>query len=386
MKKRIFLILFIILLMLIGCACNIKNANANELSENINEQLDNIDLSNLEDYLDNLGHVDNDFNISSLIQDLLNGKYNTDYDSIFRYVLNLVAGNINTVLPTFLSIVAISVFFGVINSLKGAFFSDEITEVIFFVCFLSITMLLSSSLYDLYSNTKNIIENIAILCEIMSPIILSLMIASGGTVSASVYKPAVSFLSSGIINIFLNIILPLVGVIIVFNFISNFSQSVKLKKFSDCATSIIKWVTGISFTVFGVFLSIQGITSGTFDGISMKAAKYAISNSVPLIGGFLSSGFDLVVAGSVLIKNAVGIVVIFLLFYSILSPVIYIMTYSLLLKFVGAITEPVSDSRISNLCTNVSKSIGYLLISLLAVGFMLFVTILLMIFSANAFI
>jgi len=167
---------------------------------------------------------------------------------------------------------------------------------------------------------------------------------------------------------------------------SNFSEKVKLKKFSEFFSSIIKWLIGVSVTVFGLFLSIQGIASGVFDGISMKAAKYAISNSIPLIGGFLKDGFDLVVAGSVLIKNALGISSILLIFYKILSPIMQILAFSLLLKLVSAIIEPISDSRVSDFCSSISKSVSYFIVCILFVAFMTFILILLMIFSANAFI
>ncbi len=385
MKKKKFIVLSIIFIFFIGVFANVKTVNADELSDTIGEQLENIDLSELEDFGNGL-NIDGASNIISFIRDLLEGKYNLDYSTVLEYVKNIVMENIYKILPIFSTVVAIGIFCGILNNMKGSFLSEGIADIIFFVAFLSIIIILIPSIFGLYNSTKNIIENIANLCEIMSPIILSLMVVAGGTVSASVYKPAVIFLSSAIIDIYLYVILPLIGIVVLFDVMANFSPSLKLKKFSDCALSVVKWVSGISFTVFGVFLSVQGITSGTFDGISIKAAKYAISNSIPLIGGFLSSGFDLIVAGSVLIKNAVGVAVIFLLFYTILSPVLYLMTYSLMLKCVGAILEPISDTRISDLCTNLSKTVNYFLTSLLAVGFMLFITVLLMIFSANAFI
>ena len=93
----------------------------------------------------------------------------------------------------------------------------------------------------------------------------------------------------------------------------------------------------------------------------------------------------MILAGSVLIKNAVGIAVVVALFYMILSPVLNLAVFSLLLKLTAALVEPISDSRIANFCVSMSKTVTYLTVTLLAVGFMLFVTVLLMIFSANAF-
>ena len=42
--------------------------------------------------------------------------------------------------------------------------------------------------------------------------------------------------------------------------------------------SIFKTLIGFVFTLFGAFLTIQGISAGSYDGISFKTAKFAIKN------------------------------------------------------------------------------------------------------------
>ena len=133
------------------------------------------------------------------------------------------------------------------QKLKSSFLDESISEVVSLVCLLSIILLLSGQIFSLYKITENIIQNIAKLTEIMSPIILTLMVASGGNVSASIYTPTVAFLSNGIISIFLYLIMPLVALTFIFNMISNFSSSIKLEKFSAVATSLMKWVIGRFF-------------------------------------------------------------------------------------------------------------------------------------------
>ena len=133
-------------------------------------------------------------------------------------------------------------------------------------------------------------------------------------------------------------------------------------------------------------MTVQGIASATYDGVSIKAAKYAISNSIPIVGGFLRDGFDIVVAGSVLIKNSVGIACLFGFLIMIISPVIKMSVFSLMLKGCSAIVEPISDPRIPNFCASISKCINYLVAITLVSSFMFFINVLLMIFTANAFI
>ena len=92
------------------------------------------------------------------------------------------------------------------------------------------------------------------------------------------------------------------------------------------------------------------------------------------------------IAGSVLIKNVIGITGVFALFYTLISPILTIFVFSLMLKTTCAIIQPLTDSKITNFCETMSKSLSHLIVVLISVGFMLFITILLIIISANAFI
>lgn len=386
MKGRRILIIFSLIAFLVALPIlNFATVSADGLSDNINDLMQNIDFSEFENFFTKVDSPNNQSFLDN-VYSILNGQYNLNFDNIFNYVTNVFFSNVKDSIPALIGVVAIAIMCGLLQSFKSSFVSSGTANIIHYVCFLGVILLLGTEIIKYYQNAKIIIENMAKFTQIMSPIMLTLMASAGGVVSASVYSPAVVFLSNGVINIVLIVILPLVAITCVFSVISNFSSSLKLSKFTDFTISLIKWIFGIIFTVFSLFLGVQGITSATYDGISIKATKYAISNSIPIVGGFLKDGFDLVVAGSVLIKNSIGLVSVFWIFYMILSPVLQMGVFSLLLKLVSAIIEPFSEPKIVNFCQTISKTITYLTASVLLVGFMFFITILLIIFSANAFI
>lgn len=364
---------------------NINMVRADPLSDSIDTQIEKINLDDFEDYFNSVaGNTGLDF--FECFNALIKGEYNLSYQTIYEYIIKIFFSEASSFMPTFIGVVAVSIFCGVMKNVRGTFLSENFGDIIVFVGVLSIIILLTNEIVAIFSNVQITIKNMANLTEIMSPIIITLMIASGGNVSASVYKPAVAFLSGGIVSVSQNIIFPLLELILIFTIISGFSSLVKLNKFSECAYSSIKWIVGIVVTIFSVFLTIQGITSAAFDGISIKAAKFAISNSVPLIGVFLSGGFDVVIAGSVIIKNVVGITTVIALFYTVLTPIITITIFVNLLKIVAAIIEPISDEKITSFLGAVTKCVSYLTVVLLMVGLMIFITVLLLIFSANSFV
>lgn len=382
MKKRIAAVLIVLFLP----AFLLGNATINDektLDEIVAGELENIDLEALEELYE-LTFTDGK-SFSETLNDLLKGKFGEDSESFFGYVKNVIFNNLNSYLPIFAGIVAIVILCSVMQDFKSSGLSEGIGEVISLVGFSAVLILLVPTLTDFFTKTENTIEFIAKTGEIMSPIMATLMVAAGENVSAAMYKPSLLFLTNGIIGVYLKIILPLSGLIAVFSVIAAISPRFRFTKFTEFFGSTVKWIAGLIFTVFGVFMTVRGITAASYDGVSFKTAKYLVSNSVPIAGGFLRDGFDLFMAGSVLIKNAVGVAGLFMIFYRVISPVIEMAVFSLLLKATAAVTESFSFSSVSTLLTSLSKSISYFIMCLLTVGFMFFVVILLIILSAGAF-
>ena len=163
------------------------------------------------------------------------------------------------------------------------------------------------------------------------------------------------------------------------------SKNVKLTKLTEFFKTATNTILVVTFTLFTAFLSSQGLTAGSFDSISIRAAKFATKSYIPVLGGYLSDGFDLIMASSVLIKNSVGVAGLVLLVCTIFSPILQILGLSFGLKFVAAITEPVTDEKITTFLSSVAKHLNMLVVAILAVAFMYFICVMLLIFTSNAF-
>ncbi|MBQ4535657.1 MAG: hypothetical protein IJA22_02390, partial [Clostridia bacterium] len=95
-----------------------------------------------------------------------------------------------------------------------------------------------------------------------------------------------------------------------------------------------------------------------------------LSTYIPMVGGYLSEGLNLIVASCLLIKNAIGVSGILIMFTSVLLPLLQLVLFMFALKFTGAVLQPLSDSRISNFITSVSKVFIMPIVMVLAVAFM----------------
>ena len=211
------------------------------------------------------------------------------------------------------------------------------------------------------------------------------MITSGANSSATIYQPTAVYFTNIISSVIIYIILPLVKIITVLSILNNLSSDISFKSFINFFNGLIKTILGVLFAVFAIFITIQGISSASYDGIYLRATKYAISNSIPIIGGYLSGGFDLVVAGSILIKNAVGVGALIMILFAILKPLTYLICLTLMIKLTAGLTEIFSDKKISNTLLDFQSSIKTLSVSISANALILFVFLIILIITAGAY-
>ena len=81
-------------------------------------------------------------------------------------------------------------------------------------------------------------------------------------------------------------------------------------------------------------VSIQGLYVTSFDKFTVKTAKFAVGNFIPVVGGFVSDSVDILLSSSQLIKNVFGGVGLVILVGICLIPIIKILSVICIFIFV----------------------------------------------------
>lgn len=358
-----------------------------ELTDEINQQIGDLDFSNIEEIIssieENGASVFGNKSFAEKVTLILSGEFSGGFSSLFKAIISLFFDDVLSILPMIASIIAIAILGGMINSLKPQTGDKSIGNVIHFVIYGVILILISSIVIKMIGITSTTLTSLTQQMEAVFPIILTLMTAVGGTVSVSIFQPAVAILSSSIMSIFNNLLMPMFLVSLALSFVSNLSTTIKLDKMVQFINSSFKWIIGFIFTIFTGFITIQGLSAGAVDGLSIKTAKYTIKSYIPLVGSYISDGLFLILASSNLIKNAVGGAGLLLLLATILSPLIQLIIFILALKLMAGIIEPMGDSRVAGFVSSLSKTMTMLVVMIICVSFMYFLLAGLMMCSAN---
>lgn len=358
-----------------------------ELNGSVVDELDEIDFSGfnsiINDFNENNTNIFAIDNVKNKVYSIISGESAVDYDNFFSSLFSGAIKMVLKYLPILSILIGIGVISNLLNGFKSKFNEKSTSNLINFVCFFASVTLIVGIVQSLMSSTGQAIDKMVNQINILFPIMLTLTIALGGSASASAYRPIVSIISTYVADFFNFFVLPLFLLSFVFNIISNMSDNVKLDKFCGFISSLFKWSVGLTFTIFFAIFSLQGIAVGSFDSLSIRTTKYAIKSYIPIMGGYLSDGMDLIMSSSLLIKNSVGLVGILMVISTILSPLLDIIIFSLMLKLVSAVLQPLGNNKTSNFLSSTSKSITMLSSAIIAIGFMYLISIGLVMTTAN---
>ena len=395
-KKQVVLVVLLCLIVVImsflkpiQSYCNITNSKEieQELNDSIIKELDQIDFTELnlivEEFNSKSSNIFNIENIKAKVYSIISGENALNYENVLACIFSNLVEMILKYLPLLSVIIAIGVFSNLLNGIKSKFNEKSTSNLIGLVCFMTVAIIIIGIINNLAKTTGNSINSMVTQMNVIFPILLTIMVGLGANASVGAFQPIVAIMSTYVADFFNYFIMTLFTLSFVFSIISNISNNIKLDKFSAFISSLFKWSVGAVFTLFFAVFSIQGISAGSFDSVSIRTTKYTIKSYVPVMGGYLADGMDLILSSTVLIKNSIGLVGVLLIISTILSPILEIVVCSLMLKLVSAVLQPLGNNKTSAFLTDVSKIITMLSTCIIAIGFMYLISMGLLMSAGN---
>lgn len=321
--------------------------------------------------------------VASKIMQIVNGDFE-DAQTFLQLILQMSGQVVCSLLPQLISLAVVLVVLGLLRNVSGGLVSLGTDKVITFVGVCVILSSLLSVVIDLHQKVFTLLEQISMLAQASMPILLTLIVANGGNALSGVCQPSMVMYCTFVLQVVQKVIFPLTVFSLVFAVVNNVSRNIRVGKMAEFFKSSASWTLGVVFMFFSALTTLQGISASSIDGISVRAIKFATKSYVPILGGYLADGFDMIVASTTLIKNAFGICSLIVLLNFVLSPLVSIICVNLGLQAVGALCEPIVQPQYVNVLSVVSKSLSFLAILVIAVAFMFSILILVAICCANA--
>lgn len=291
-------------------------------------------------------------------------------------LLQSLAGGLKLNLRSHLGLLAMLVALGLLTGIVRTMTAgDKNRELVGLICYcLAVAVILATFLRSMDAG-RTAMARLSAFVELAFPVLLALLSAVGAVNATGVMQPVTTVLTTTVTGVLRDVVMPLVTVSGVLAVVNNLTGRVQIKEFSSLAKSLMKWIMGLTVTVYLGVCALSGISARTMDGLSLRTAKYALDKFVPIVGGMVSGTVDTLLGCAVLVKNAAGVAAIVIVVGLMLEPLLNIVGTMLVFRLAGALCEPVADERMPRMFTAVAEVLLYLFAALVVLCTMFALTV-----------
>lgn len=381
--KKLLLINIIIVTFVIIYSPDIVQANTTE--EIIREELNSVEGEEIEEYWEDLINEYGGFfpeNQKNLIELILpNNKF--DIASFFKGLLKYFFYEIFYNSKLLGTIIILTIFSVLLQQIQSAFERSTVSKVAFYISYLVLIIIAINSFTVAIDLAQNAIQDMINFMLAIIPLVLTLLAASGGVVSAALFHPLIIFLINVIGVIINNVIFPLIFFSCLLSIVSSVSDKYQVSQLAKLLKTISLGLLGIVLTVFLGVVSVKGVSASIADGVTIKTAKYLTSNFVPVVGKMFSDATDTVIGASLVVKNSIGIAGVIILLVIVMFPALKILAIAFIYSLSASIMQPLGDNPIIETLTMIGKNLMLIFTALAAVSLMFYLAITIIISASN---
>ncbi len=234
-----------------------------------------------------------------------NGIAEITIEKVFDSIIKEITFAISKPLTMFASLLAVIILTAVLESFveKG----NNATEQIFMVVSSLIsTIIISSYLCETLNDINIAVDSAANFSLTYIPVMAGVIAIGGHTSTAAVYTSVMMIAVQVLTQITVNVLLPVTSCLIGISAAGGINKDLKIDKLGDGVKKAIIWGLGFIMTIFIGLLTIQSNITSSADSVSLRAARFAVSTSVPFVGGSVSDALSTVKTSIELLKSGIG--------------------------------------------------------------------------------
>lgn len=233
----------------------------------------------------------------------------------------------------------------------------------------AIAVLLLQSSGSLVTLAADTIREISQYGKLLVPVMSAATASQGGGTSAAMLYAGTIVFNTVLTAFLTGVALPLVYIYIAASIADRAVDNDMLGNISKFIKWFLTWSLKIPVYVFTGYMTITGVVSGSVDASAVKAAKIAISGTVPVVGGIISDASETILAGVGLAKSTAGVFGILTLLAILIGPFLKIAIQCGLLKLTSALCNVIGNKKTTGLIEDFSVAMGFLLATTGAICF-----------------
>lgn len=372
MRKGIVFFMIIIMLSAGAVYCD-------DTEDILMDQLDKLDVSEIEKFVKDINRESEglvpELDVKALVLGLFKGNTLQNFKELGNGIVSYFFKEVISNFSILGRLLILAIFCAILQNLHNAFEEDAIGRLAYGICYILIIIMAVKSFNDAMRIGVQAIDSMVGFMQALMPTLLTLLAAVGGISSSAVFQPLLFGSITVITTVIKVFVMPLVLFSAVLSILNNLSESVNISKLASLLKEVAVGALGLVLTAFTGIIAVQGIASASLDGATIRTAKFAVDNFVPIVGKFLSDAFDAVVSCSMILKNGVGIAGFIILLLICSFPLIKMFSIVIIYKVTSALIQPILDNQIVQCLNDMSNAMLVLLTCVIAVAVMFFMAL-----------
>lgn len=226
---------------------------------------------------------------------------------------------------------------------------------------LAVTAIAVGDMRSLLGLGEQVMNGMASFSNVLLPVVAGVTAATGAIAGAAARKMAAVLFSSLLTNLFHQLLLPLLygylAALVAWSALDNPG----LKRVAELLKWLVVTLLSVIMMSYISYLTLTGVVAGAADSAAVKAAKFAISGAVPVVGRILSDAAETVLAASGVLRGAVGVFGTVVIAAICLIPFLHLGIHYLIYKLVAAMAATVGEGRLCALVEGIGGAFGLLL-------------------------
>jgi stage III sporulation protein AE len=370
---KIFIMLIVLLLPTSGVLANSTN------SVEIEQQLfDTVSPDNVNQFISSVNQELNG-EIPLLNKDTIQGIATKGLQVNWKTIWQTVASNIFhevTVNAHLMGkLLFLAVLCAMLRNLQNSFEQSSISLLAYSVCFIFMSSIALTSFYNALRLASHTVEYMVGFMEALLPLLISLLAGVGALTSASLFTPLMLFVISSMSVIVKDVVMPLLFLTAALECLNYLSDTYRLSNLAGVLKQAGMIILGFSMMLFIGIITIQGAAGSVADGLALRTAKFATTTFVPVVGKVFADTVELVMGASLLLKNAIGIFGVIVVFLICVFPLIKLLSLILVIKISGALVQPLGDEKMAKCLDSMGNNLLLVFGAVLTVALMFFLAI-----------
>ena len=234
-------------------------------------------------------------------------------------------------------------------------------DVVSLVGALAITAVAVADAHSLIGMGREALDHMELFSKALLPTITAAAAASGSPGGAVARQVATMLFSDVLMTLITRLLMPLVYAYIAASVAYAAVGNEGLKRIAGALKWVVTSILTAVLLVFTGYLTVSGVIAGSADAVTVKAAKFAMSGLVPVVGGILSDAAETVLAGAGILKNAVGVFGMLVVLCMCIAPFLQLGIHYLAYKLTSALSATVSGGRVAGLIDSIGGAFGLVL-------------------------